>query len=137
MKAGMKPRARCAVAAIAACSWLVLFNHCAFAAAAPERDSKQVQCPFHSKPKKKSEQPRAMQCCKILRAIVLSNAKSWARDDAKFSKINFSIQQFAAPVFYRADAAPRLNTGPPRAASFAELILQRSILSHAPPPIVA
>ena len=138
MKAGMKPGVHRAVAAIAVCSWLALFNHCAFAAAAPPASSRQVQCPFHSKPEKKSEQPRAMQCCKILRAIVLGNIKSWARDDAKFSQINFSIEQFAAPVLYHpAGGAPRLNTGPPRAPSFAELISQRSTLSHAPPTIVA
>jgi len=97
-------------------------------------NSVQTGCPFHSKPEKQKEQSSQVQCCKVLRAITPIVAKSWARD-AKFfaanryyDEIALSIscsQSMLAPLF--------LDTGPPGAHSFAELILQRSLFAHAPP----
>jgi len=75
-----------------------------------------------------------VQCCKILRAVVFAKAKDWARDDGKFRDANFPVQT-AVLVLYQslAVALLLLDTGPPGAFSFAELILQRSLLAHAPP----
>jgi hypothetical protein len=126
---------RCAAVAIAIYSWIAVSNHCAFAAVATEIDKAQSECPFHSKPAKQRERSSQVQCCKILRAVVLAKSKDWARDDAKFCDANFPAQAGASVVYSSRPVAPlSLDTGPPRQAfSFAELILQQSLLAHAPP----
>jgi hypothetical protein len=130
----MHRSARSVIVAGAICSWLAITNHCAFAALGTKTNSVQSECPFHSKPAKQKEQSSQIQCCKILRAVVLKKAKNWARDDAKFSDINLRLEEFALIALQRSALVPLfLDTGPPAAHSFAELILQRSLLVHAPP----
>lgn len=125
---------RCAAVAIAICSWIAVSNHCAFAAVASEIDKPQTECPFHSKPAKQKEQSSQVQCCKVLRAVVVAKTKGWARDDAKFCVANFPVQACAFVVYSPRAVAPLLlGTGPPGAFSFAESILQSSLLAHAPP----
>jgi hypothetical protein len=128
----VKTSVRCAGVAIAICSWIAISNHCAFAAMATKTDSVQTGCPFHSKPAK--HEPSQLQCCKTLRAVVFAQTKTWARDDAKFFDVNLCVKEFALVEFLpNAQASSSLDTGPPGARSFAELILQRSLLAHAPP----
>jgi hypothetical protein len=131
----VKASVRCVGVTIAICSWIALSNHCAFAAVATEIDKAQTECPFHSKPAKQKEQSSQVQCCKILRAVVLAKTKDWARDDAKFCDANLPVQAGAFVAYSSRTVAPLLlDTGPPlRAFSFAELILQRSLFTHAPP----
>jgi hypothetical protein len=130
----MKTSAQCVAVAIAICSWLALSNHCAFAAMAKSTASQRAGCPFHSKPEKQKPQSAHAQCCKTLRAVVLAKAKNWARDDANFADANFpNVQSTLAICCLRTAAPLLLDTGPPGARSFAELILQRSLLVHAPP----
>jgi hypothetical protein len=130
----MNARARYAVVAIAICSWFAISNHCAFAALATKTDSAQATCPFHSTPAKQKQQSAQVQCCKILRAIVLAKTKTWARNDAKFSAVDLRVEEFALIALLPcAQASSSLDTGPPDAYSFAELILQRSLFAHAPP----
>jgi hypothetical protein len=134
LKFAMKAVTRCAVVLIAICSWFAMSNHCAFAAVATKIDSAQTECPFHSKPAKQKQEPSQLQCCKILRAVVFAQTKSWARDDAKFFDLDLCVEEFPLVEFFpSAQASSSLDTGPPGARSFAELILQRSLLAHAPP----
>ena len=98
-KPDMNTTTRCAAVAIAICSWIALSNHCAFAAVAAERTNPQIECPFHSKPAKQKEQSSQLQCCKILRAVVLAKTKDWARDDAKFSNANVLIEIRASATY--------------------------------------
>ena len=122
------------VAVIAICSWIAVSNHCAFAAVAREIDKSQTDCPFHSKPTKQKKQSSQVQCCKVLRAVFFAETKHWARDGAKFCDANFPVQARIFVVYpSRAVATLLLDTGPPGAFSFAELILQQSLLAHAPP----
>jgi len=130
----MTATTRFAVVAIAICSWIAVSNHCAFAAVASEIDDSQTECPFHSKPAKQKEQSSQVQCCKVLRAVVFAKTKDWARDDAKFCDAIFTVQAGGFVAYSLPALAPLLlDTGPPGAFSFAELILQRSLLAHAPP----
>ena len=130
----MKGIARCPIIAITICSWIAISNHCAFAAVASEMHKAQTECPFHSKPAKQKEQSPQVQCCKVLRAVFFAKDKTWARDDARFGVANFPIQARSLVVCSLRTAVPlSLNSGPPGALSFAELILQRSIFAHAPP----
>jgi hypothetical protein len=110
-------------------------NHCAFAAIAPHIDNRQAECPFHSKPAKQKEQSSQMQCCKILRGVVFTQSRGWERDDAKFSDAPFCVETGPFLVCSMQAVAPLLlDTGPPlRPFSFAELILQQSLLANAPP----
>jgi len=126
--------ARSLIAAITILSWIAVSNHCAFAAIATEINKAETECPFHSKPAKQKEQSSQVQCCKILRAVIFSKTKDWARDDAKFCDANFPVQACVLLAYSTRDVAPLLlDTGPPGAFSFAELILQQSLLAHAPP----
>jgi hypothetical protein len=124
---------RYAVVAIAICSWIAVSNHCAFAAVASEIDKAETECPFHSKPAKQKGQSSQVQCCKILRAVVFAKAKDWARNDAKFCDAHFPVQTGSIAYSLRAVPPLLLDTGPPVAFSFAEIILQRSLPAHAPP----
>jgi hypothetical protein len=132
----MKASMRCLIVAITICSWFTISNHCAFAAIAIKTNSAQPECPFHSKPEKQKEQSSQVQCCKILRAVAPTIAKSWTRSDSVFSDIDFRFEYHRLLAHFRDALAPLLlDTGPPDAHSFAELILQRSLLVHAPPTV--
>ena len=133
-KPDMKACTRRAVVAIVICSWITIANHCAFAAVVAKTDSVQTDCPFHSKQAKEKQEPGQVQCCKVLRAVVLPTTKSWARDKARFSKVDLRVEEFLPIALLDfVQASLSLDTGPPVARSFAELILQRSLLAHAPP----
>jgi hypothetical protein len=130
----VRASARSLIVAITICSWIAISNHCAFAAVATKTDSVQTECPFHSTPAKQKQQSSQVQCCKILRAVVPAVTKSWARDDAKFFHVELRVEEFVLVEFLpNAQASSSLDTGPPDAHSFAELILQRSLFAHAPP----
>ena len=128
MKAGVHG----AIVVVAICSWFAISNHCVFAALATN-DTASRQCPFHSKPKEKPS--TGAQCCKILRAVASIPAKGWARDDTNLSDADGYRGERALTVAYlQTTLVPlSLDTGPPGVLSFAELILQRSLLAHAPP----
>jgi len=76
-----------------------------------------------------------MPCCKLLLATLNDNAKTVQNASSNF----LPIQSLAFVELISADDAQfhcralELDTGPPGSRSFAELILQRSILAHAPP----
>jgi hypothetical protein len=128
--------ARCLIVAIAICSWFAISNHCALAALATNTDSVRAGCPFHSKPAEQEKPSTGAQCCKILRAVAPVVIKSWMRDDANFSSADLSLEKRACVENSQIALAPRsLDTGPHDARSFAELILQRSLLAHAPPSL--
>jgi len=131
----MKSSVRGAVIVVAICSWFAISNHCAFAALAIKTSSVQTGCPFHSKPAKQEKQSTGAQCCKILRAVAPVPTKSWARDEAKLSDADGYCRErvLTNARFPTTLALLFLDTGPPDAHSFAELILQRSLRAHAPP----
>jgi hypothetical protein len=130
----MKANARCVIVALTLCSWIAISNHCAVAAVATKSEPSQSECPFHSKPAKQKEQSTQVQCCKILRAVVSTAGKSWTRDHTSFSDVDPYFEKLVLIVTSRNALLPLLlDPGPPGARSFAELILQRSILAHAPP----
>jgi hypothetical protein len=114
-------------------AWLLLSNHCALAILAASADSapEMSACPMHSSPAKKNPGAKTP-CCKTLHAIV---AKSVAANPAALRLIgplDYTKEIFARPVRIAIEIHG-LDTGPPGYLSFAESVLQESMLSHAPP----
>ena len=114
-------------------AWFLLSNHCALGVIASPGEARPetAGCPMHSAPAK--EKPAAKTpCCKDLRAIV-----------AKWISANPAMGGASDPRDYVTEIFPwptrvqiaigRLDTGPPGCFSFAESVLQESVLSHAPP----
>jgi hypothetical protein len=116
-------------------SWLSLSNHCALGLALPAQESTAQEesggCPMHSAPAKKKPAAKAP-CCKDLRAIVAKCARA---NSATVRVIG--SRDYATEIVARPEQAAReiegLDTGPPGCFSFAESVLQESMLAHAPP----
>jgi hypothetical protein len=134
IKDNVKATMRNVVIVLTVASWIAISNHCTFATLAPKTNAVEAACPFHSKPDKQRQHNAQAQCCKILRALPFAQSKAWARDDTIFSDVTLPVTQYALTEHLACAVAPLLlDTGPPGAYSFAELILQRSLLAHAPP----
>ena len=139
--ARQKMTLRGATVALVAVSWLAVSNHCALGLAAIEMHSSDTvsaqahDCcasavPGQPKPAKDPATP----CCKTLQALSVSPAKAFAPSVTIFfgGPLAYSTPTIAAPRV--APVACRfLNIGPPGGKTFAESVLQRSLLAHAPP----
>lgn len=129
--------ARLLIVIITAVAWFFISNHCVLAGfkGAPKAEASCHQgcCGDQSPGKSKSES--GVECCKTLRATLSGAAKDFAGYDTSL----FALQlYFVAPGTSTNDLGPtpralELDTGPPFASTFAESVLQRSILVHAPP----
>jgi hypothetical protein len=125
---------RWATVALTIAAWLLLSNHCALGleSAGGKRDSESGGCPMHSTPAKEKPATNLL-CCKDLRAITPHALKNVA---AVASQL-MGVQDQVATVVLRPRRVTAqlltLKTKPPDVASFAESILQRSLLAHAPP----
>jgi hypothetical protein len=123
------------VATLAA--WLSISNHCAVGALIAAQTQPAME-PMHchgnqSAPSKTSEE--GTPCCKVLRATVIGEAKMVQ----VANKVLLPVPNGIVAEIIFADEGQfhriplELDTGPPVAASFAESVLQRSLLAHAPP----
>ncbi len=120
-------------------SWLSISNHCALGLANAEghepktisaHDCCATDLPATPQPADDSATP----CCKDLRAVALTLEKSPVAS-AAFSvgvPLDFVLLLVAAPRPLPL-AGRFLDNGPPQSRSFAEAVLQRSLLAHAPP----
>jgi hypothetical protein len=120
-------------------AWLLISNHCLLAelpAAAKATSTCHQPC-CGDQPPAKNTTEGATECCKTLRATLVGAAKNFAGYDTSLFALQF---YFAAPVISPNDSRPvsvlELDTGPPFVHTFAESVLQRSILAHAPPLVV-
>ena len=127
-------------ALVAIVAWFVASNHCALAGFVPPPAA---DASAHSHCHGSSEKPADDQkerecdgskCCNSLNAPTLALAKSVVTYDGAY----VSAPEFAgflrSPIAAQHDSAScELDTGPPGGTSFAESVLQRSILAHAPP----
>ena len=130
---------RVSIVAVTSLAWIAISNHCALGALIAKTNSAVAPMHCHGSqpaPSKKSSEEE-MPCCKLLRATVTSNAKI-----VQVASKNFLPAQIAviAEIIFANEAQLHrtpleLDTGPPFADSFAESVLQRSILAHAPPSL--
>jgi hypothetical protein len=125
---------------ITSISWLAIANHCALASLNTLIEERVAQCHAgccgDQSPVKHKNQNET-ECCKTLYATLNVPVKKFVGYDTSF----FASQlYFVAPVILLDEPkvtlrGGELDTGPPFAKSFAESILQRSILAHAPPSL--
>ena len=116
-------------------SWFVITNHCALARIQAQlaADDEAPCCHLQKQaPEKEVPCQEMAQCCKAVKASRPGKA------EVKFDKASFKIHYFAILQVLAAQSAPPapelvFDHGPPRAVSFAESVLQHSLLSHAPP----
>jgi hypothetical protein len=125
---------------LAAISWLAVSNHCALGLAAIENHgteavAEQHDCcasdvPTTPRPAKNPATP----CCKTLRATTASFAKTY---QVQLTVLPKPTLEFIAVLVTEPPrlslALHTLDTGPPGEQTFAESVLQRSLLAHAPP----
>ena len=131
-------RARLLIVSITAVAWFLISNHCVLGelqhASQTKASCHQPCCGDRAPAKNKTE--NVTECCKTLHAT-LAGAKDFAGCDSSL----FALQlYFVRPIVFTDDpgASSRvveLDTGPPFVSTFAESVLQRSILAHAPPPL--
>ena len=131
-----------AISVVAIVTWFATTNHCALGAVmTSSSQSTTVQTHCHgdqSSPVQKGSDEETP-CCKLLRATVTSNAKALQPANGNF----LGVQSWAMAEMTFSDetrlhnAVQQLGTGPPSVSSFAESVLQRSILAHAPPPFLS
>ena len=121
-------------------AWFALANHCALAvmshgAEADEMAAVHKCCPRHAAAGEEQtpEQPMGA-CCKSLRVLpVEAGAKLVKAPDSPPMVAWVWVALVEMLAAERPVANARNATGPPGAWSFAEVVLQRSLLSHAPP----
>lgn len=121
-------------------SWFVLTNHCALATLharlAPSAQAEDDVPPCHKKthqaPVKEVPCKQMAQCCTTAKASLAGKIEV-KFDTAKFELFVLSVLALLAPERAQPVLVSIYDHGPPRAESFAELVLQRSLLSHAPP----
>lgn len=123
--------------AIAILGWLAITNHCALAAM--EGTAKMPMPACHGsvgdqKAPAKDHHEGDVECCKVLRATLLTLSKNAAAfDHFQFVSLTYAIAFMPWPAETQLQSPLELDTGPPFAGSFVETVLQRSILAHAPP----
>ena len=133
--------ARAMFSLLAIVAWFHAANHCVVAGlltAAPVLSAEHQPCPGHKAPEddQQSEGCDASSCCKSLAAPV-----AVAKLAASYNFLSFTTEEFPGACAFdlgeHHDATiAEIDTGPPRSISFAESVLQRSVLAHAPPAFV-
>jgi hypothetical protein len=128
---------RSVIVSVTLIGWFVLSNHCALGRMAQNAQTKAEHACCRNGDPKPAKQPadgeKGVQCCKSLHAVLPDAAKDAALTPASL------VVAILAPLFglevQQADADVLANdTGPPaRAETFTELVLHRSLRSHAPP----
>jgi len=126
---------RFSVVVAVATAWFVISNHCALAAMENANSAPaHAHCHGSTAPKKAPAKDEHVPCCKVLSALVVKGVS------VDGSGLTFSLQQYLVgfvdfPEQLHWPQSLELDTGPPFSSSFAECVLQRSILAHAPPLI--
>lgn len=118
-------------------AWLSISNHCVLGALEAHAGKLVAHCHDHqSSPAQSGDGDQESPCCKTLRATVANPVKApEAQPDTSLfayafvSQIHIYDDRQLERVSYFAD------TGPPGSSTFTELVLQRSMRSHAPPSL--
>lgn len=125
----LKRASRYTTALLSLTAWFLLSNHCALGVIAAPAEA--GGCPMHSAPAKKKPAAKTP-CCKEIRAVVAKCVQVAALEMRPIASQDYAPEIFLRPS-REATEIDGLDTGPPGGFSFAELVLQESMLAHAPP----
>lgn len=131
---------RFAIVVMTLLGYMVFANHCALARTAVrvKTDKQEKAGCCHGKrdgePKPADQRDDCTQCCKSLVAVMPDSAKV-ADPQAQVAALLPVVWALWCDLAdFETTATPEVDTGPPpRAVSFSELVLHRSLRSHAPP----
>ena len=125
---------RLPIVVIAALAWFALSNHCALGTLIAS-EAKGSVSPMHchgDQPSPAKRGDESTPCCKVLKAVTIAKANIGAQADG-FALKEPPIGDLTFAIWQAHTHTLELDTGPPKARSFSESVLQRSILAHAPP----
>jgi hypothetical protein len=133
--------ARLLIGTLTMLAWFVISNHCMLDAAVSTPATAPVEkqddcCRMHASKPTAPAQPKEQQglqiCCKNLPATALKPLQPFASLATPFPIVLSDPHDLFEGS---RDELPSLclDTGPPEAFSFSELVLQRSLRAHAPP----
>ncbi len=129
--------ARALVAVAMVFSWLVLSNHCALGLMQTARvATDHAGCCGHDDGSGGAPAP-VRECCQSLNALAPVHGVTVppAACIALLPAMMISVMEWSEFVITPVRTISLLETGPPGARSFVELVLQRSLRSHAPPAL--
>ena len=121
------------VALVTAAAWFLAANHCAVANLSPKPAEHEHCSADMPADEGQSKDCDGLNCCKSLSAPAVFAKKLVGYDKAFFTLQDYVVGEFAFPTDQHDALIWELDTGPPPANSFAESVLQRSLLAHAPP----
>lgn len=126
---------RIAIVAVTTAAWFSISNHCALSAFEPAQRA-QAHAACHGSPGAPAGSPakdEAAPCCKLLRATLAKSDQPVSQNYFTGSPQAWLNAGLALTEQLHWRQSFELDTGPPSSESFAESVLQRSILAHAPP----
>ena len=134
---------RALIVATSMLAWLAASDHCILASsppvshAQPQDDAMPSHCPMHAKQQPSQPQKQNgcadLPCCKNLQATATVTGKVVANPLWLGALVAYFHAPAVDPAIELAESLFCSDTGPPGERSFAELVLQRSVLAHAPP----
>jgi hypothetical protein len=113
-------------------SWFAFSNRCALGLLLSSRQAAAVQhhcCDKQDLPKQ-APSKGSLECCKVFHVVANGEAKAPALES--FALLPAATIQGSVLLLIPEDEV-RADAGPPPVGSFTELVLQRSLRSHAPP----
>src|SRR4051794_34648932 len=137
MRSRLSSAVRVLTGTIAGLSWLLISNHCTIVSASEAVKPAEDVCPMHASAplerKAPAKQVGDQLCCKNLHATAAK--VSLERVLPLHAPLLVVFSDPAPSQSELAETSPPLclDTGPPLSLSFSELVLQRSLLAHAPP----
>jgi hypothetical protein len=115
-------------------AWFAISNHCALGTLIVfEAKTSVTAMHCHGdRPAPAKNGDEQTPCCKVLKAVAISKV------NLEPNAIDFVLKEYptgdlAFGIWQAHTHTLELDTGPPGAVSFSELVLQRSLLAHAPP----
>ena len=124
-----------AVALVTTAAWFLAANHCVVANLAPKPAEHEHCAPAADMPadEGKPNDCDGLNCCKSLSAPAVFAKKLVGYDKAFYTLKDYVVSEFVFPSEQHDASISELDTGPPPTHCFAESVLQRSLLAHAPP----
>jgi hypothetical protein len=133
--ATLKQMNRIAIVAVTTAAWFSISNHCTLGALENANPSPTFAACHGSPPapEKSPAKDEAPPCCKLLRATLTKSDQPVIQNYFTGSLQAWLSVALALIDQFHWQQSFELDTGPPFSESFAESVLQRSILAHAPP----